>query len=274
MAKITELINKSKFSFSFEITPDILQSNWENVGVEPMFYSVTWHAKSHENKGLDIPPLKLAKLLRSKNKNVLLHLTCDLLEKEYTQKLLVLLQDIGICNLFVMLGENYDKSKSDFKTTEELIKFIRKETADYFCIGVAGFLDSGEEKFESLKRKIDAGADFVITQAFFESNHYNNFVERCKNANLTTPVIPGVFYFETYHQFNNFVNLCKIHVSQSFNNYVKNESEKISSCPLITEELLRSLNTVSEVNHFHFFTLNKLSIICPLISKLKEDLRN
>lgn len=104
MAKITDLLRKKEFSFSLEVTPDISEQQIDNLSVEPAFFSVTWHAKSHQNKSLDIPPLKTARYLRSKGKNVLLHLSCDLMTQEFLLELLEMLQKYEIRNLFVVLG--------------------------------------------------------------------------------------------------------------------------------------------------------------------------
>lgn len=109
MVKLTDLINNSdRFTFSFEVTPDVAIEKLDKE-VEPLFYSVTWHAKTHQNKSLDIAPLRLAKQLKVNNKEVLLHLSCDLLRKEFLVQLLAVLKEYQICNLFVILGGLYGK---------------------------------------------------------------------------------------------------------------------------------------------------------------------
>jgi 5,10-methylenetetrahydrofolate reductase len=107
MVKIVDLLQTKKNTFSFEVTPNITESDLDSLEVEPTFYSVTWHAKSHQNKDLDIPPIKLAKLIRSRNKDVLLHLSCDLLKRNYLTGLLTELQEHDICNLLIVLGGKY-----------------------------------------------------------------------------------------------------------------------------------------------------------------------
>lgn len=104
MSKVTELIKNKQLSYSFEVTPDISLEEINNLTAEPTFFSITWHAKKHEFKDLEIAPLRLAKYLRGRGKNVLLHLTCDLLKKDYLNSLLAKLHEIDVCNLFVVLG--------------------------------------------------------------------------------------------------------------------------------------------------------------------------
>lgn len=108
MTKITELIKRSgQRTFSFEVTPDLPETELDNLPIKPLFYSVTWHAKSHRNQNLDIGPLRIAKYLRDKGLEVVLHLSCDLLRKDFLKQILVYLQEIEILNLFVVLGGAY-----------------------------------------------------------------------------------------------------------------------------------------------------------------------
>lgn len=105
--KVTSLIKETDFSYSFEVTPEINKDDLKNLDATPAFFSVTWHAKSHKCKDLDIEPLKLAEFLRSQGKQVLMHLSCDLMRRLYLEKLLAFLQEKGICNLFLVLGGEF-----------------------------------------------------------------------------------------------------------------------------------------------------------------------
>lgn len=102
--KITDLINIPGFTFSFELTPNISEDEINALEMSPVFFSVTWHAKAHQCKNLEIDPLQTVRLLKSKGKNVLLHLTCDMLRMSYLDQLLIFLKEQDICNLFVILG--------------------------------------------------------------------------------------------------------------------------------------------------------------------------
>lgn len=103
--KITELIkHKGKFNYSFEVTPDVSEDELFSLKEDPVFFSVTWHAKQHQCKDLNIGPVRTASILRSKQKHVLLHLSCDMLKTDYLDELLTVLQERNICNLFLILG--------------------------------------------------------------------------------------------------------------------------------------------------------------------------
>ncbi|VVC89519.1 unnamed protein product, partial [Leptidea sinapis] len=215
MEKITELIrNLNEFSFSFEVTPDVNRGDLDGLNIKPLFFSITWHAKKYEMTDLNIPPIQLAEFLRDKQKNVLLHLSCDRLRRAYLNKLLDHLKAKEICNLLLVRGEGYDSSSSDFKSTSELITHVRQYSGNYFCIGIVGHADRND-RYQSLKLKVDAGADFIITQAFFDVNVYKIFVSEAKKLNINIPTIPGLFPFETREELDGFINLCKVHVEEN-----------------------------------------------------------
>lgn len=104
MSKLTDLIKNAQFSYSFEVTPDVSEEEIDNLNVDPAFFSITWHAKMHQCKDMNIQPIQLATLLKSKQKEVLLHISCDMMKTDYLKKLLTKLQENKICNLFVVLG--------------------------------------------------------------------------------------------------------------------------------------------------------------------------
>lgn len=102
--KVIDLIKENKFTYSFEATPDINKDDIICMEADPSFFSVTWHAKSHKCKDLEIGPLKLAEFLRAQQKQVMMHLSCDMMKKQYLERVLAFLQEKGICNLFLILG--------------------------------------------------------------------------------------------------------------------------------------------------------------------------
>ncbi|XP_068631822.1 methylenetetrahydrofolate reductase (NADPH) [Battus philenor] len=270
LLKITDLLkNKDPFTFSFEVTPEISEADLDKIEVQPMFYSVTWHASNHQCKDLNIPPLKLASLLKQKGKHVLLNLSCHLMTKKYLNELLPWLQEKDICNLFIVLGASFDPSGSDFNTSQEMILYIKEKTRDYFCIGVAGF-PYNNYKISVLKEKIDNGADFIISQAFFEANVFKDFIKKCKDANLNAPIIPGIFPFQSQSELNSFLKLCKVEVTKEFMEKLKKEPENTIN---VVENLIHEIRNNLHVNHFHFFTINKLDKTCDLILKLRKTIK-
>jgi methylenetetrahydrofolate reductase (NADPH) len=144
------------------------------------------------------------------------HLICGGFSKEETENALIDLQFLGIDNVLALRGDSI-KTESSFRPHPEghsyavdlvkqvvemnkgtySIEDIKLEPTD-FCIGVAGY---PEKHFEAmnlstdlkyLKEKVDAGADYITTQMFFDNNKYFDFVEKCRAAGITVPIIPGL----------------------------------------------------------------------------------
>ncbi|XP_034833080.1 methylenetetrahydrofolate reductase (NADPH) [Maniola hyperantus] len=267
--RITEIINKegNMFSYSFEVTPDILPDikdfELENLDLEPEFFSVTWHAQVHECTSFEIAPLKLAKYLRYKGKIVLLHISCCNMRKNYLDDLLVLLKDIGICNLFIILGEKFDSFNSDFGSSQDMIIHIRRSTGNYFCICVAGFPER-EGNILQLKEKVKCGVDFILIQAFFEFKAFQKFVMDCKEADINVPIIPGIFPFETENELQGFMKLCRVHDQE---NIVIKKLSNLSGTEIVTE-LVNEITQQLQIKHLHFFTLNKMQRTTNLIRNI------
>ena len=154
------------------------------------------------------------------------HLICGGNTVEELQSRLDNLAFLGINNIVALRGDSMTGEKrftptpGGFRYASELVEGIRKyqgsanyrrsrglETDDrYFCIGVGGY---PEKHFEAanietdilnLKRKVDAGADYVITQMFFDNKVYYDFVNRCREAGISVPIIPGLKPLSTFRQ--------------------------------------------------------------------------
>ena len=145
------------------------------------------------------------------------HLICGGFSKEETENALIDLNFLGIDNVLVLRGDSI-KNEPTFipepdgnKTSLELLHQVREmnsgvyldeeisnATPSNFCIGVSGY---PEKHFESpnmnsdlrwLKQKIDNGADYIVTQMFFDNKKYFSFLEHCKTMGIDKPIIPGL----------------------------------------------------------------------------------
>jgi methylenetetrahydrofolate reductase (NADPH) len=145
------------------------------------------------------------------------HLICGGFTKEETENALIDLQFLGIDNVLALRGDAR-KADSSFVPTPgghcyatDLIqhikdhnsgKFLHEDvSAEYtsdFCIGVAGYPEKHFESpnlntdFKHLKKKVDMGADFIVTQMFFDNQKYFDFVKKCRENGINVPIIPGL----------------------------------------------------------------------------------
>lgn len=108
-----------------------------------------------------------------------------------------------------------------FSYANELVEFIRAEFPD-FGIAVAGYPEvhqeaiSAESDLENLKRKVDAGADIVITQLFYDNKDYFDFCDRCIAAGISIPIVPGVLPVTSLTQIQRITSLCGSKLPGSF----------------------------------------------------------
>jgi methylenetetrahydrofolate reductase (NADPH) len=145
------------------------------------------------------------------------HLICGGFSKEETENALIDLHFLGIDNVLVLRGDNIknepnfvpepDGNKNSLELLQQVVAMNHGNYLDEdlmnahnsnFCIGVSGY---PEKHFEApnmnsdlrwLKQKVDAGAEYIVTQMFFNNDKYFEFVETCKNAGITIPIIPGL----------------------------------------------------------------------------------
>ena len=143
------------------------------------------------------------------------HLICGGTSAHETEMLLQDLQFMGIENVMALRGDSLTGEKrftpdpAGFAHADELVAAIRsfeRDNGASFCIGVGAYPEKHfeaanlETDIENLKRKVDAGADVIITQLFFDNAVFYRFVDRCRQAGITVPVIPGLKPLSTARQ--------------------------------------------------------------------------
>ena len=144
------------------------------------------------------------------------HLLCEGFTREETEDALIELHYLGIRNVLALRGDRKDKPRVDrtdrtkHRYASDLVGQIADMNAGHFleelmdaqptdfCVGVAGYPEKHVEAPNktwdalNLKRKVDAGADYVVTQMFFDNQHYADFLRRCRDVGITVPIIPGL----------------------------------------------------------------------------------
>merc|ERR1719473_754812 len=212
--------------FSFEYFPPKteagvrnLTARMEKMGqMKPMWIDVTWGAGGSTadttlslcETAMDVTGL-----------DVLMHLTCTNVTVDETRKVLERCKAKGLCNILALRGDppanakEWTATEGGFSHAVDLVRFIRQEFGDYFCIGVAaypeGHMDapSKDADFQYFVEKVQAGADFAVTQLFYDSSLYFKFCERCKAAGVTIDIFPGVMPIQSYGGFKRMTGFCK-----------------------------------------------------------------
>ena len=196
---------------------------------KPKFINVTYHReeyvyKEKENGLLEKTSIRkrpgtvgiCAAIMNKYHIDAVPHLICGGFNNEETENALIDLQFLGIDNVLALRGDpiktesSFVPQKGGHSHASELINQIAemnkgnysiedvKMAGTNFCVGAAGY---PEKHFESmnmetdlmyLKKKVDAGAEYIVTQMFFDNKKYFSFVEACQKIGITVPIIPGV----------------------------------------------------------------------------------
>jgi methylenetetrahydrofolate reductase (NADPH) len=176
----------------------------------------------------------------------------------------------NIRNVLALRGDPPKDKKSyndvfyEMNHTYELIELIRKRYKDYFSIGVAGFCESfndcpdKENCDRFLKMKIESGADFVITQLFYEKNAYFEYIDKLKALNIDIPVIAGILPISDHKKIFNFAKSCGANIPAELKDIFSSELDDKKKYELANRF---TVNLVSDLiregaDGIHFYTLN------------------
>lgn len=219
---VKEILQKSPLVISFEFfppkSPEEEEALFQNLDRlkrwKPGFVSVTYGAGgTTKDKSLEI-----AKRMKEQGLNVVAHLTCVRATREELAQILDRLQGMGIENILALRGDPPQGEKEfkpvpgGFKYAYQLVEFIKKGWG--FCVGVAGYPEGHienpdkEADLRYLKLKVDKGADFVVTQLFFDNDYFYSFVDRAKAIGIHVPIIPGIMPITNLKQVIRFTRLC------------------------------------------------------------------
>ena len=212
---ITDIMAKDSPTFSFEFfppqTPEAAETLYQTIreleAYMPHFVSVTYGAGGSTR---DLTHDLVERIKTTTKLTPIPHLTCVCHKEEQIQSVLLRYANSGIGNILALGGDPprgmvYDKSHDSFQHAVDLVRFIRKfnESAAHpdprgFGIGVAGFPEGHPAtpnrliEMDYFKAKVDAGADYIVTQLFFDNRDFFDFRERCALAGIHIPIIAGI----------------------------------------------------------------------------------
>ena len=285
--KISEKLKSSSPVFSFEFFPPKdetgFQSLFETIGklkpANPAFVSVTYGAGgSTRSKTVDL----VGKIKNDIAIESMAHLTCVGHQKDEIISVLESLQNLRIENVLALRGdppigeEKFIKTEGGFGYGNELVSFIKTNFS--FCVGAACYPEGHIEcpelslDMDNLKRKVDAGVDFLITQLFFDNRHYFDFINKARQQGINIPIIPGIMPVLNLKQSQRFTKMCGASLSDSllakFDGVQENPDKvreiginhAIDQC----KDLLRL-----GAPGIHFYTLNRSKATLAILENLQ-----
>lgn len=182
--------------------------------LDPLFASVTYGAGG----GSQDNTLAIAAKIKETGITPMPHLTCVNATRERLAGFLSELESLGVCNVMALRGdapptEDFSWEKGEFRYASDLVAFARKEFPS-IRLGVAGYPGAHPESpsFSSdilhTKAKLDAGADFVVTQLFFDVREYFAMVERLRAMGVDKPVLPGILPIQSLESVRRILQMC------------------------------------------------------------------
>ena len=287
--KIREMLQKDHVTLSFEVFPPKTEANFQSVyqaamnvaALKPSYMSVTYGAGG-STRGNTVT---IAKDIQDKmGVEAIAHLTCVGATREDIRQTLSELQAAGIENILALRGDRPKNFEGDpfvdFRYASELVEEI-KAFGD-FCVGGAcypeGHVDALNKKsdIENLKRKVEAGCEYLTTQMFFDNNIYYNFLYRIREAGITVPVIPGIMPITRANQVKTACALSGCNVPERFRNLVDHFGEnplamQQAGIAYATDQIIDLI--ANGVRHIHVYSMNKPEVAAGIQRNLSEILK-
>ena len=287
--KVNEILSNGKITLSFEVFPPKTDAQFESVrkatidvaALKPSYMSVTYGAGGNTRKNT----VAIAKGIQdTTGVTTIAHLTCVGATKENIHNTLDEMKAAGIENVLALRGDRPRDFEGDpfvdFHYASELVSEI-KAYGD-FCVGGACYPEghveapNKSEDIINLKKKVDAGCEFLTTQMFFDNNIFFNFLYRVREQGISVPVIPGIMPITRAKQVETARDLSGCSMPQRFLNLV----DRFGSNPKAMEQAGIAYATdqiidliANGINHIHVYSMNKPQIAEAIQKNLSEILK-
>ncbi|EOD46959.1 Methylenetetrahydrofolate reductase [Neofusicoccum parvum] len=295
--------------FSLEFFPPKTQMGFANLqnrlermasALRPLFVTVTWGAGgSTASKSLELAELTQRQL----GLTTCLHLTCTNMSRALVDDALEQAKALGVRNILALRGDpprsdeyregeadQDNDSNKDFTWAADLVRYIRKQYGDYFCIGVAAYPeghsdqshpDKQDPKFDLpyLIEKTKAGADFIMTQLFFDIHAYEDFENMLRNdpsgVFKTIPIVPGLMPIQSYQILRRTTKLSHAKLPPDMLarlDTVKGDDEAVKNVGVdILSEIIEEIKKRPSPGPrgFHFYTLNLEKAVAHIVERCR-----
>ena len=207
------------------------------------------------------------------------HLSCISSSRDEILAILAQYREHGIRHLVALRGDlpSGEVTTGDFRYANELIEFIRQETADWFEIEVAAYPEvhpeapSARADLVAFKRKVDAGANAAITQYFYNADAYFRFREACEALGLDIPLVPGVMPIYNYAQLSRFSAVCGAEIPRWLRLRLQDYGDDLVSLRAFGLDVVTELGErllAGGAPGLHFYTLNQAGTISNICQRL------
>ena len=250
--------------------------------LRPSYVSVTYGAGgSTRHKTVEL----VKRIKRDTGIEAMAHITCVGATREQISSVLDSLRDSGVENVLPLRGdpprdaERFEPVPGGFHYANELVGFIRQRYG--FCLGAACYPEthpeaaSPEEDLENLKRKVDAGADFLITQLFFDNEDFLRFRDRAAGAGITVPLLAGIMPVRSLSQTQRFATMCGARIPAALLarlEAVQGDPDQVRAVGIDHATTQCRQLLAERVAGLHFYTLNHSTATQAIYQQIRDQL--
>ncbi len=275
----------SSHHFSIEFYPPKTPEAFEKLRqtrarlyrLSPQYFSVTLGAGGSTREGTQDVAIEI----HQEGHQAAPHVTCIGTSRETIREKILMYQSLGIRHLVALRGDlpsSYGVL-GEFHYANELVEFVRRETGDWFYIGVAAYPEmhpqakSPEDDLKNFARKVKAGANAAITQYFYNPDAYFRFVENAVKEGVEVPIIAGIMPITNYASLVRFSDACGAEIPRWIRLKLESYKDDIASIrefgldvvSRLCEQLLKG-----GAPGFHFYSLNQAESVEVLFARLHQ----
>ena len=283
---LTSHYSESKCAISFELFPpktdlglDRLCDNVRRLtAFNPSYFTCTYGAGG-STRGTTMEVLRRVREVT--NLPVASHLTCVGSTVEQLEDYLATARDQGTDYIVALRGdppqgtEQFTAVAGGLRYANELVDLIRQKFSD-FGIAVAGYPEVHQEApdaqtdLDNLKRKVDSGADVVITQLFYDNDDFYRFVDRCHDAGISIPIVPGILPVTNFAQASRIAKMCKARIPESLGDAMTGHDDPADQFQIGVEHARnQTVDLIQQgVPGIHSYVLNKSEAATAMLAGL------
>jgi len=288
---LSELYKPNALPISFELFPPKTEKGIRSLMLEverlmkfkPAYITCTYGAGgSTRNKTLEI----VEKVKTIFAVPVAAHLTCVGSTVSDLRSFLAEAERRGVDYIVALRGDppqgetKFKPNPKGLRYANELVDLIRDEFQE-FGVLVAGYpethreAENSQHDMDNLKRKVDAGADLIVSQLFFRNSDFYEWRERCVKAGIKVPIIPGIFPVGSLNQITKIAKMCGAKIPRRFYEKLNEKPDDAEwqvrvGANFATQQTLDLYD--NEVPGFHFYVLNKAATTSKIMTELKQHM--
>ncbi len=285
--RFPDLLKQHRATFSFEFfppktdeaVPQLMERATQLAQLRPSFVSVTYGAGgSTRDRTREV----VIRLKREAGMNVAAHLTCVAHSKDELIAILENYRQNEIRNIVALRGDapqdqaGFAEHPGGFRNAHQLVALIRQRFGDYFGIAVAGYPEGHPETpskltdLDRLKAKVDAGADVVVTQLFFDNRDFYDFRQRCELLNIKVPIVAGIMPILSRKGIERMAGLCGARIPAKLLGRLMRAANDDQVAEIGIDWATQQSRDLldNHVRGIHFYTLNRSSATGEIYRRL------